>query len=211
MKALKNTLFVCAVGLVVVTLIGCSKRVMVPPRIDLQTYRAIGMIEFDSNAEDGLQQFVSQKFVETLQSSQPGIRILDLGSEEKVLEEIQHQRFDYQAIRAVGERYGVDAVIIGNLEVTDIKPKVDVSTLLMSMSARADVEAALTARLFDAVSGATIWTNSARGKQTVAQLGLTSKGPIYFDASDPDNAYGKLIGGLVYRTTHDFRVQYVRQ
>ena len=189
---------------------GCSKRVMVPPRLDLGSYGAIGMIEFASNSEGNLDEFASQKFMEMVQGSQPSLRILELGNEEDVLQTVQRDRMDHRTIRAIGEEYGVDAVVVGAMEVTDVKPKFQMYSLF-SINVSADVEATLTARLFETQSGATLWTQSARAKESVAHVGFTKGGPVRFGADDPESAYGKLVGGLVYAITTDFRVSYVRR
>lgn len=73
---------------------GCASKVLMPPKISLTTYNKIGMIQFSSNAEGTLQEFASQKFLQALQSSQPGVRILELGEENKVLHTIQHDKLD---------------------------------------------------------------------------------------------------------------------
>jgi hypothetical protein len=207
-----NVVVSCVLGLALVAVLGCAgKKVMVPPRVDLNAYSKIGMVEFSSNAEGNLSQFASQKFLEAVQSSQPGVRVIELGSRERVLQSIERDQFDFDAVQAIGERYNVDAVIIGDVEVTDVKPRVDLSSILSTMSVSADVEASLTARLYEAESGATLWTNSARGKEVVGHVGVSTNGPTHFGATDPEDAYGKLVYGLVYRVTEDFRVQYVRQ
>ena len=195
----------------VVFIYTCGPKVMVPPRITLKTYGNIGMIEFSSAAKGNLQQFATQEFLETIQESQPGLRILELGEQEQVLKAIRHNDLDLEAIQAIGEKYNVDAIIAGQLDVTDIKPKVRLSTVLRSMSAEADVEAFITVKLFETENGATVWTSSARGKETVAHVTIFSDGPAFFDADDPENAYGKLIHSLVKEITRDFRVRYVRK
>jgi hypothetical protein len=185
--------------------------VPVPPRVDLNAYDTIGLVEFSSNSEGNLNQFASQKFLEAIQSSQPGIRVIELGQETRVLQAVQYDEFGFDAIQAVGRKFNVDAVIIGRVEVTDVKPRVDISAILSSMSMTADVEASLTARLYESESGATMWTNSGHCKEAVAHVGLVPNGSAHFGASDPEEAYGKLVYGLVYQITEDFRVQYVRQ
>ena len=64
-------------------LFGCShtEKVRVPPRVELKTYRTIGVIEFSTNAEDTLKPYVTQNFIQNIQSAQPGTRILELGDE----------------------------------------------------------------------------------------------------------------------------------
>ena len=128
-----------------------------------------------------------------------------------ILESVGHDRLDHSAVKAIGEKFDIDALIIGNMDVEDIKPSVDLSTILSSADVRAEVEASLTARLFETQSGATIWTNSAQGAETVAHVTLIPSGGVSFDASDPDNAYGKLVRNLIEVVTDDFWVHYRRQ
>jgi hypothetical protein len=73
-----------------------------------------------------------------------------------------------------------------------------------------DVEASLTARMLETGTGATIWTASARERHTVGEVTLFSGGEVFFDADDPEKAYGQLVEALVGRITPDFRVQWVR-
>jgi hypothetical protein len=182
-----------------------------PARVDLQAFQRIGIVEFKSNAKGDLRSFASHEFIEKMQASQPGVPVLELGSEELVLQAIGRDKIDSDAIQAVGKRYNVDAVIIGNLEVTDVKPKVNVAQVLTSLDVQADVEAALTTRLLEAGSGATLWTRSSRWKQTVGHAGVDKQGGIHFGAKDPEEAYGSLVYSLVDDITQDFRPYWVKQ
>lgn len=211
MKAMNIQVWPCALGIALAVLAGCASKVLMPPKISLTTYNKIGMIQFSSNAQGNLQQFVSQKFLQVLQSSQPGVLVLELGDENKVLQKIQHGELDPAAIQAIGRHYSVDAVIFGRFEVSNIEPKVEFSRVLTSMSVQADVDAALTVRLLETDSGATLWTNAVRGKQTVGHVSLGSNGDIYFGARDPEDAYGRLVHGLVVRATRDFRPYYAKK
>ena len=190
---------------------GCGPKVMVPPLIDLAPYDIVGIIEFSSNYEGNLAPFATQKFMEQIQYAQPGVRILEIGSEKHALESIGHSQLNHDAVQAIGEEYSIDALIIGAMDVDDIKPSVDLSTILTSAEVRADVKASLTVRLYETQSGATIWTSSAQRTETVAHVSILSGGSVSFDASDPDNAYGRLVYNLVEVVTDDFRVHYRRQ
>jgi hypothetical protein len=208
----KNVRLAMSVIALTFTITSCGgKKVMVPPRIDLQDYPVIALVQFSTNAEGNLDEFASQKFVEMIQGSQPGVRVLELGDEKSVLSGVDQTAMNYRAVRAIGEEYGVAAVIVGNLEITDVKPSVDLSAMLMSGTVRAEVEASLSVRLLDGATGATIWTNSCAGKESVAHIGMLPNGGVSFGAGDPEEAYGKLVGGLIYNITDDFRVRYVRQ
>lgn len=208
MKRMKRHVWPWALGITLAVSSGCASKVLMPPKINLATYNTIGMVQFSSNVEGNLQPFASQKFLQAIQSSQPGVRVLELGDEDKVLRTIQHERLDPSAIRAMGTKYGVDAVIFGRVEISNVKPKVELSRMLTSMSAQADVDAVLSARLLETDSGATLWTNSVQGRQTVGHVSFVSNGDIHFGARDPESAYGRLVEWLVVRATRDFRPYY---
>jgi hypothetical protein len=195
------------------TAVGCAKRPVmeVPPRMDLHAYDVVGVVQFDSEAEGNLAAFATQRFIQTLQESQPGVRVLELGNATELKRTIGSDALDIAAIRKIGEQYGVDAVIIGTLAVTNVRPQVNLSTMLSSVSASAKVDAALTTRLYETGRGATLWTKSTQGTKTVAHAGLGSGGSFRFDAQDPEKAYGALVDALIVDVTRDFRVTYVRQ
>jgi hypothetical protein len=189
-------------------ILGCGPKMMVPPEIDLNEYGNVGLINFSSEAKGNLGEFVTQKFLEEISSSQKGARIMELGSLDKVLESVQRDRMDPEAIQAIGKKYNVNAIITGNLKVSDIKPKVKLSSIIQSMSVKAEVEASLTVRLLETEQGATVWTNSARDTETVAQVSIFSDGGAFFDADDPEEAYGDLSRSLVKKVTSDFKSSY---
>jgi hypothetical protein len=210
MKRNERRLHLLLCGIALAALAGCATKVLVPPRVELALYDKIGMIEFSSNAKGTLRRYASDKLLQSIQHAQPGVRILELGSEDQVLRWLHRDEIDFEAIQKIGERHGVDAVLIGRLDVTEVKPQIQVSQFLTSMSAQADVEATLSARLFETDSGATVWSRSARGREPVAHVKLLSDGPAHFGASDPEQAYGKLVHALVQRVTSDFRPRWVR-
>ena len=201
-------------GISLALLLGCATKttVLVPPRVDLASYGSIGLVDFSSSrAETGLERFGSEQLMRSVQSAQPGTRILELGSPRRVLVSVERREFDFEAIQAIGERYGVDAVFTGRMEITDVKPNVRVAPSLGSLSARVETEAFLSARLIETASGATLWTNSARDRATVAHLELLSSRPASFGAGDPNDAQRRLVQSLVMRITEDFRAHYERR
>ncbi len=204
----KNIIVVLVITLAV--LFGCShtEKVLVPPRVELNAYNYIGVIEFSTNAEDNLKPYVTQNFIHNLQSAQPGTRIIELGSEEQLLRSMKCKKLDLETIKSIGKKYNVDAVIFGHLEVSEIKPSVKVFTVTESLHAKAYIEALLSAKLLETDNGATLWTNATSGKTSVAKVNLMKDGPISFGISDPKAKYGKLVSQLVYVNTTDFRSRY---
>jgi len=208
-RKLATAIVTCAL----VTGVACSKRqlIEIPPRVDLYSLDVVGMVEFTSDAEGNLAPFATQRFIQTLQQAQPGVRVLELGNKSELLETFGHDRLDYAAIKEIGERFDVDAVIIGDLAVSEVRPNIDVSSILSSMSVSAEVDAQLTTRLLETARGATIWTKSTKCTRTVAHAGIGGGGSVHFDAEDPERSYGVLVDALVFDATRDFRVTYARQ
>ena len=191
-------------------LVACAhtEKVLVPPRVDLKTYPSIGVVEFSTNAEETLKPYVTQNFIENIQSAQPGTRILELGDADHLLRSLGHSQLNPETIQSIGQKYKVDAIIVGHLQVSTIKPKIHVYTAAKSLSARAYIEAALKTRILETDSGATCWTRSTSGKTQVAGIKLIEGGPVNIGVSDPKEKYGKLVPQLVYANTMDFRSRY---
>ena len=189
---------------------GCShtEKVLIPPRVELKAYHSIGVIEFSTNAEDTLKPYVTQNFIQNVQSAQPGTRILELGGEEQLLRSLGHSRLNPETIQSIGRRYNVDAVILGHLQVSEIKPKIKIFAAAKALNAKAYIEASLQTRILETDSGATFWTRATSGKTQVAAISLMEGGPISFGVSDPKEKYGKLVPKLVYANTMDFRSRY---
>ena len=189
---------------------GCShtEQVLIPPHMDLAPYRIIGVIEFSSNREAELKQYVTQNYLQTVQNAQPGVRFLELGSQDRVLSKVSRRQLDYESIKSIGRLYNVDAIIFGKLNLSEPKPRVSLSSTWQSMKAGADVEASLITKLWETDSGVIRWTNSTQGKDSVARLSASTSGNFHFGATDPAEAYGRLIPQLVYANTADFRSHY---
>lgn len=206
---------IICVGAIVCFSAACSSSriVQIPPRMDLRGYGTVGMIEFASNTQEkNLHQDASREFLTALQDAQPGVPVLELGSERHVLSSLPAEGLDPGAIRAIGEKYHVDVCLFGVLETREVKPRVSFGTSMESMSASAEVEASLSAKLFDTRSGATLWSTSARGKETVGSVSVSpGDGLPEVGVSHSDDALGKLVHSLVTDTTRDFRPSWVRE
>jgi hypothetical protein len=187
-------------------LFGCShtEKVLVSPTIDLKAYRTIGVIDFSITAESDLREYVTQHYIQAVQSAQPGVRLLELG-----MKTVSRKQLDLAAIKSIGSAYHVDALIFGHFSASEPKPNVRLSSTWQSMHAGAIVEASLISKLWETDSGVTLWTNSTLKKEQVANLMADTSGNIEFGASDPKETYGNLVPELVYANTTDFRPYYV--
>jgi hypothetical protein len=202
MKSIPLT--VCAVFL---ALAGCA-RVYVPPAIDLGPHEVIGLIEFGSDAKGDLAEFVTRKFIKAVTQDQSDISIVELGDEKAVLEAVGLTHLGPDAFRAIGEKYNLNTVFTGKLNVSEVKPSCAFGPGYASFEGK--VNARLTAKLVKTATGGTLWSNSARDERTVA--GVQTFGSSFsFDAEDPEEAYGKMARHLCRRVTRDFRHTYRRK
>jgi hypothetical protein len=193
----RNAALVVAVALLFT---GCA-RVYVPPAIDLKPQEVIGIIQFKTDAKGDLGEFVTQKFIQSITQDQD-LRIVELGDEKAVLEEVGLTHLGPDAFKAIGEKHDLNTVFTGNLDVTEATPSCGFGPGYATFEAK--VNARLAARLVETATGATVWSNSARDERTVA--GVEKFGSSFsFNAEDPEKAYGDMARSLCRRITHDFR------
>jgi hypothetical protein len=178
--------------------------VRVPPRVDLGEWPTIGIVDFATEGDPALGELATARFVEMLQDAQPGSRLVELGSEVRLLAEIEMERFDFEAVRALGDRYRVDAVIAGTLELSKVKPNVKLGEAFTSLRASANLDGELAARLLEARSGAIAWSRSARASENVAHLGMSGGSLPTFRVGDPGDAATGLVSRLVSNLSADF-------
>lgn len=192
-------------------IIGCGKKVMVPPRIDLSDHEMIGIIEFECSEKGKLGALATSRFMEFARHDQGMIRIIELGTESEVLKKIGHNKLNQEAFKEIGEEYEVRTIFIGELIVSDVRPDIKITPGLGYMGFGAEVDATLSAQMVETVSGASVWNNSASATREVGHVSIFGGSSFAFDAEDPDKAYGKLINHLVDRVTIDFQVTWVRE
>ncbi len=208
---MRRLMMPCAT-LTIVAALGCGgKKVMVPPRIDLQRHEVLAIIEFSSSSEGKLGELATRRFIEEARLDQGLVRIVELGPEEEVLRQVDSERLDRAAYMALGERHNVATIFTGALEVSDIRPAVSISGDLRNLGAAADVDATLTVQMVETASGASLWSRSASVTKRVGQVSLLGGRDVVFDAEDPEQAYGELVYALVDLVTADFKVSWVRQ
>ena len=207
-KNLKIALILSAVSLLAAC--SSSQKVLMPPRLDLLDHGTVGMIRFTSARNEALGERVGQEFLAAMQSAQPGVPVLELGSETHVLSAVGADALDLATIRRIGEEFEIDVLLVGILETEPVKPGFSVGTSIESMTAKAEIEGALTTRMYDTGSGATMWTHSIRARETVAQLDFSEHG-LGGGAAHPSEARTRLVKRLVSDATQDLRPYWVRQ
>lgn len=181
-----------------------STLVQVPPRMDLRGLGTVGMVTFTSPGDSEIGRQATSEFLAALQAAQPGVPVLEIPAP-------AGGALDPAAIRALGKEHGVGALIVGVLEAKSVKPRVSVGGGLESLNARAEIEGELNAKIYQAGSGATMWSSLARGRETIASVSVSEGGLAGLGANSRDDANGRLVRGLVNRATEDFRPTWVRQ
>ena len=188
------------------TLCGCAKTitVTVPPRVDLKAFPTIGLIEFDAQPPGELGPDATQMFLGNLQAAQPGVRVLELGSRDKVLREVGMADLDSLAIRTIGEKYGVAAVLSGSVELSEVQTDAKLSSDLSALTAQAKIGGKMKGKLWDSANGATIWTNSSWGSWPVAKISLTEGGAGSISYRNLSEKRNQILMSLITALNGDF-------
>jgi len=208
---MKRTIVVCTFLVLCAGILGCGKRVMVPPRINLKDHEVIGIIEFKCTHEGKLGPLVTQDFTESIRRDQGMVRIVDLGPEKEVLKAVNMKKLDRDAYQAIGDKYEVNTIIAGELKISDIRPKIDIGLAFGILSFRAEVDAALAVRMIEISSGASVWNSSASASREIGGVTIFGGKDFAFNAEDPEESYGVLVDVLVDRTSRDFQVTWERR
>jgi hypothetical protein len=131
-----------------------------------------------------------------------------------VLGTVGRSSWDAQTLHAVKDANHVDAILLGRLDVSRAKPRVQVwsSSIFKALDVHADVNATLTARLVETDSAATMWSDSSRLTTTLANGGVNNHGGAprgHIGVRDADATYAGMVDQLVGDVTDAFRTHYV--
>ena len=189
---------------------GCaSKYSQVPPRLDLAPMGRIALVTFAADQQSGAEMgaAATRRFAEVLLANQPGVELLEIDAADSSLRSIPAN--DAPALaKALGRDRGVDAVFVGYLKVSGMKPRGQLSPA--SIKLRATVSAELTVRLLATRSGATSWRSSAVADGTVGRLAMSGGLPSVA-VRDQEEAYGEVVNELVSGVSRDLRPTWVKQ
>lgn len=192
---------------------GCSRTVLVPvpPRMDLKSYATLGVVEFASNADAAINTKATREFQAHIHSAQPGTRLLELGSRDAVLAAVGGRQLDADALRKIGEKYGVDAVFVGDIAYSEPKTDVTVTDITkLEGRVRTEVRGDVTSRLLETRTGASVWSSSAWAKRQVGRLDVSANQGVSGTVRSADPRE-EMVAALVYHLTQDFRPGSVRQ
>jgi len=202
-----------AIGASLLLIASCSssKRVLMPPPVDLHAFGTIGMLEFTSAAGTDINVRASRQFMAAIHSAQPGVPVLEIGDRQQSLAAVGHSTIDADAVRALGKKHQVETLLVGELDARRVRPGVSLGAGLESLSAGADLQGALTVRMYDTRTGATLWTESVNGSAPLASVAVAKGDLAGLGVNDPRAAEDHLIELLVGHATRDFWPYWVRQ
>jgi hypothetical protein len=202
-----------ALMLSVAVLWGCSHTVVVPvpPRMELQSYGTLGIVEFTSNSDPAINSQTTREFQARIHAAQPGTRIVELGTRDEVLAAVGGRQLDAVALRRIGERYGVDAIFVGSIAYS--QPKTDIKitdSTKLEGGVRVEVRGDISGKLVETRTGANVWSSSAWARRPVGQVNVSVEQGVTgaMRRSDPRE---EMVPTLVYHLTEDFRPSSVRQ
>ena len=201
-----------ALAILLSALWGCSNTVLVtvPPKMDLKAYGTLGILEFTSNSDPAISHFATQRFQEQVQGAYPGTPILELGTREAVLEAAGAKQLDAEAIRRIGQKYGVAAVFVGNIVYSE--PNTDIRLIDITKlegGIRTEIKGDISGKLLDTKSGASVWSSSAWAKRQLG--GMTVSGKNVSASVRDTNPRKDMVPALIFHLTEDFRPASMRQ
>jgi hypothetical protein len=189
----------------------CGARyAQVPARLDLEPYGRVAIVTFSTEqANKDLSALATQRFAEALLASQSGVELLELSSADTALQALAAAGDASALAQALGRDKHVPAVFLGQLKVSGVKPRGLISAA-GGLNVRASVSAELTVRLVSTSTGGTVWRSSSVANGTVGRLAIAGQLPSVA-VRDPNDAYGEVVGDLVWNVTRDFRSTRVKQ
>ena len=191
----------------------CSHTVLVPvpPRVDLQGYGTLGIVEFGSNSERAISARATRQFQEQVQAAQPGTHFIDLGDRQALLASLGVKQLDPAAMRKIREKYGVGAVFLGDIAYSQPRVDVNIGDLTkLEGGMRAEMKGELSAQLLETASGASVWSSSGWVRRPLGSVSLSAEHGVSggMRNSDPRE---EMVPALVREVTQDFRPSTVRQ
>jgi hypothetical protein len=190
-----------------------SQRVLMPPRVDLYAWGTIGMLDFTASPPDELGVLAAREFLAAVQAAQPGVPVLELGSQRTALAAVKQTALTPEAIRALGKQHHIDTLLVGFVESKSLQPSFSLrhAAERLSGGAAADLEASLRVRMYDAHTGATVWSATSGAREEIANVYVAGDDYASVRASDPAQAETRLVRRLVRYATGDFWPYWVRQ
>ena len=203
-----------AVLLSLTALWGCSHTVtvQVPPRVDLQSYGTLGLLDFASNSNGSINAQTTREFESHVHAAQPGTRIVELGSRDALLAAVGSRQLDAQALRKIGEKYGVDAIFVGSVSYSEPRTEVKVTDITkLEGGVRVELRGDINGKLIETRTGASVWSSSAWARRQLGSMSVSAEQGVNGAMRSASNPREEMVPSLVYHLTEDFRPTSVRQ
>ena len=203
--------------LLAVAVSACSSTVLVKvdPHMVLDRAQTFGIVAFDVEGEEAGAPDAAILFLEAIQEGQPGVAFVELGSSAELLGAVGRTQMDGEAVREIGKKFDVDAVLVGALTLKEAKPKVGVDLdrgfELGSVQAQVRLDGRLEAKLVETERGATLWTGSSSRWIELARVSGSTAGYGSLDLADRERQIEQLVHDMVQESSSDFRPTWERQ
>ena len=213
----KSTTFALATLLGLAALWGCSSThtvvVPVPPRMELQSYGTLGLVDFSSNSNPDINAQTTREFQSHVHAAQPGTRIVELGSREALLASVGGRQLDPLTLRKIGEKYGVDAIFVGSITYSEPKTDVKVATDITRLEGgvRVEVRGDIASKLVETRTGTSVWSSSAWARRSLGKVNVSVDQGVSGSMRSNANPQEEMVPSLVFHLTEDFRASSVRQ
>lgn len=190
--------------------ISCGSAVLAPPEIDLKSYGRIGLISFSTqNADDKLDEMATTQFLQEITQTQKGVKVIELGTLDEVLDQVNKTTLNQEGVKAVGKHFGVTSFFQGEINASDVKyssKKIKgLTEYLTRVNVRATFSLSMKATLFSTETGKPLWNESVSKEKTVSRLGVGEREIPTFDKDIQMEAYKELTEYLIDELTGDFR------
>ena len=121
------------------------------------------------------------------------------------------RQLDADALRKIGEKYGVAAIFLGDIAYSEPKTDVKLTDLTkLEGSVRTEVRGDISSRLVETGTGASVWSSSAWARRQIGRLSVSAEQGVSGGMSR-SNPRDEMVPALVYHLTNDFRPTSVRQ
>jgi hypothetical protein len=182
----------------------------VPARLQLEPYGRVALVTFTTDrSADSLEALATRHFAEALLASQSNVELVELGPSDTTVRRLSGGGDPAALARALGKDRDVAAVFLGQLRMSNVKPRGVVASA-RDLRAGAEVSGELTVSLVSARTGGTVWRSSAAASQSVGRVSLSDARPSVA-VRDPNEAYREIVRELVTGVTRDLRPTWVKQ
>jgi hypothetical protein len=172
----------------------------------------LGLVEFSSNATPSINAQTTREFGTHIHAAQPGTRIVKLGSRESLLAAVGRRELDAQALRKIGEKYGVEAIFVGSLSYSEPRTEVKITDVSkLEGGVRVDLRGDINIELMETRSGASMWSSSAWARRQLGRVNVSAEQGVSGGMRGSSNPREEMVPSLVYHLTEDFRPSSVRQ